>query len=89
MVIFDFKKHVSSKEFRKALWKLHEKGFAQLEIDEIENVFRGDLEESGESAGISKEEISKGISWMKEHPHNHHLSSEQIGKLEEALRRYL
>ncbi|MDO8482953.1 MAG: hypothetical protein Q7S86_04010 [bacterium] len=80
---------VSRKEFKKALYKLRTHGFSHDEIDQIENVFRGDLHESGSSQGISKEEIKKGISWLKDHSGNHHLSSEQLDKLESALRHYL
>ena len=80
---------VSSKEFKKAIYKLRTQGFSHLEVDEVENVFRGDLHESGSSQGISKEEIKKGISWLKDHGGNHHLSSEQLDKVESALRHYL
>lgn len=81
--------HVSIKEFKKALWKLHEKGFSNEQIDSIQNLFQGDLHESGFGAGISKEEMKKGIAYLREHPENHHLHHEQIDKLEEALRHYL
>lgn len=81
---------ISREEFKKALWKLRESGmFSNHEIDEVENVFRGDLSESGSSAGISKEEMKKGIEYLKKNHGNHHLSSEEISKLEEILRRYL
>lgn len=80
---------VSRKEFKKALYKLRTHGFSHGEIDEIENVFRGDLHESGSSEGISKEEIKKGIGWLKDHGGNHHLSHEQLDKLESALQHYL
>ena len=89
MGFFGSSRKVSAIDFKKALWTLREKGFSQIEIDEIENVFRGDLYESEAGAGISKEEMKKGISWLKEHPENHHLHHEQIAKLEEALRHYL
>ncbi len=80
---------VSYKEFKKALYQLRTHGFSHVEINEIENVFRGDLYESGSSAGISKDELNKGISWLKDHPDNHHLSRDRISKLEEVLRHYL
>ena len=80
---------VSHKEFQKALFKLRAHGFSHVEIGEVENAFRGDLNESGPSAGISKEEVRKGISWLKDHPENHHFSHERLAKLEEVLRHYL
>jgi len=89
MGFFGSNKRVDHKEFKKALWKLHEHGFSHLQIEEVENIFRGDLDESGASAGLSPEELSKGIHWLKEHRENHHLSGEQIVKLEEVLGHYL
>ena len=81
---------ISREEFRKVLYKLRSSGtFSNHEIDEIENVFRGDMHESGPSAGISKEEMKTGLEYLKRHPENHHLSHEEIGKLEEAMRHYL
>ncbi len=82
--------HISRDEFRKALYKLRTSGaFSNHEIDEVENVFYGSLHESGLSAGISPEELQKGIHYLKHHPENHHLSPHEIGKLEETLRHYL
>lgn len=82
--------HISRDEFRKALYKLKASGsFSNHEIDEVENIFYASLHESGPSAGISKEELDKGIHYLKRHPENHHLSHDEIGKLEEILRSYL
>ncbi|MEK7208201.1 MAG: hypothetical protein AAB699_01475 [Patescibacteria group bacterium] len=81
---------ISRKEFRRALYKLRTSGgFSNHEIDEVQNVFYSSLNESGSSAGISSEELKKGIRYLKEHRGNHHLSSEETGKLEETLKRYL
>jgi len=77
-------------EFKKALYKLRMSGsFSSQEIDEVENIFYGSLHESGPSAGISSSELEKGISYLKRHPENHHLSSHEIEKLEETMKRYL
>lgn len=82
--------HISRDEFRKVLYKLRISGsFSNQEIDEVENVFYGSLHESGFSAGISSDEVSKGIHYLKHHPENHHLSPHEISKLEEVLKHYL
>ena len=82
--------HISRNEFRKAIYKLKASGsFSNHEIDEVENLFYSSLHESGASAGISSEELQKSIHYLKRHPENHHLSSDEISKLEEILRHYL
>lgn len=82
--------HISRHEFRKVLYKLRTGGsFSNHELDEVENVFYGSLHESGASAGISSHEVEKGLSYLKRHPENHHLSPHEIGKLEEAMKHYL
>ncbi|MDO8594301.1 MAG: hypothetical protein Q7R93_02180 [bacterium] len=82
--------HIDRLEFKKALYKLRVGGaFSNHEIDEVENVFYGSLHESGPSAGISSEELKKGIHYLKHHPENHHLSHDEINKLEEMLKHYL
>ena len=82
--------HISRDEFRKVVYKLKQSGsFSNHEIDEIENVFYGSLHESGASAGISSHEVEKGISYLKRHPENHHLSRVEINKLKEVLHHYL
>ena len=82
--------HIDRHEFKKALWKLRNGGgFSNSEIDEVENVFYGSLHEGGDSAGISSSELTRGIHYLKKHHGNHHLSSDEIEKLEEALKHYL
>ena len=82
--------HISREEFRKAIYKLRVSGtFSNHEIDEVENVFYGSLHETGASAGISPDELKKGIHYLTHHPENHHLSHDEIGKLEETLLHYL
>ncbi|PIQ68619.1 MAG: hypothetical protein COV91_03190, partial [Candidatus Taylorbacteria bacterium CG11_big_fil_rev_8_21_14_0_20_46_11] len=76
-------------EFKRALWKLRERGFSDMERDEVENVFRGDIHESGSSSGISSDELKKGLHYLKHHPENHHLSRDEIQRLEETLKHYL
>ncbi|HBV00848.1 MAG TPA: hypothetical protein DEF00_00440 [Candidatus Taylorbacteria bacterium] len=80
---------ISREEFKKALWKLRGDGFSNHEVDEVENVFRGDMREGGSSAGMSKDEMKQGLHYLRHHPENHHLSHDEINKLEEHLKHYL
>ena len=82
--------HISHHELDKALYHLKEhEGFSDHHIDKVKQIFRGDMEESGVSKGISSHELKKGIEWLKDHPNEHHLSSDHIEKLEEKLRHHL
>lgn len=90
MELFSSSKRISRSEFKRALSRLRGSGrFSSSEIDEVQNIFRGDLYESGSSAGISSSELKKGIRYLKRHRENHHLSSDEIKKLEKTLERYL
>ena len=89
MGFFSSDKKITHEEFRRALSHLREHGFAEGQMHEIENLFYADLNEGGSGAGISADELKKEIHYLKEHPERHHLSGEQIGKLEEALKHYL
>ncbi|MEK7574828.1 MAG: hypothetical protein AAB511_01195 [Patescibacteria group bacterium] len=89
MGFFSGNDKVTYKEFRKVIFRLKESGFSETEREEVASAFRGDLHESSSGAGISKEEMKKGLHWLKEHPGHHHLSPDQLVKLEETLRRYL
>lgn len=81
---------ISHDEFRKTLFKLREGGsFSHQELDEVKNVFHGDLSESGSSAGISGDELKRGLHYLRHHPEEHHLSHEEIKKLEKNLKHYL
>ena len=80
---------ITHEEFKKALWKLRPDGFSNHEIDEVQNVFMGDMRESGHSAGISSKEVEDGLHYLRHHPENHHLSHDEIHKLEGHLKHYL
>ena len=90
MGFFGGSDHITHHEFKKALYHLKEKeGFSEHQLGQIKETFRGDLDEEGSGSGISKEELRKGIHWLKEHLGSHHLSQHNIDTLEEVLRHYL
>jgi len=80
---------ITHHEFKRALFHLKEKGFSESQIEQVESVFRGDLDEEGSGSGISKDELKNGVEWLKEHPDNHHLDSHQIETVEQILKKYL
>ena len=81
------KKKVSKLEFKQVRTLLHHKGFSSREIDEVETVFRADLNESTEyERGIDADEIERGVKWLKENKTKHILSDGRINDVEEALK---
>ncbi|MCR4311181.1 MAG: hypothetical protein NUV54_01250 [Candidatus Taylorbacteria bacterium] len=89
MGFFDDGERVSKDEFKRALWKLRDKGLSHAEIDEVEKAFQGDIYEGGVSAGISKEEIKFTVRRLKDHHGGLALSREHIHKVEDVLKHYL
>jgi hypothetical protein len=81
------KKKVSKLEFKQVRTLLHHKGFSSREIDEVEMIFRADLNEPSQyEQGIDANEIDRGIKWMKSNKRSHFLSEGKIEILEDVLR---
>ena len=79
MGFFGNNDRISHHELKKALYHLKGKeGFSDHHLRQIKETFRGDIDEDGSGSGISKEELKKGIHWLKEHPGQHHLSTHHI-----------
>lgn len=82
--------NISKKRLEKILYRMKLKnGLSEHDIQEVKEVFRGDLDEHGSSKGISKDEMKNGISWLKDHRERHHLSSDDIDELENLMRDHL
>lgn len=89
MGFFGSKKGVSSREIRDVRGHLRARGFSHADIDNVMKVFSGHAGERGIFRGIDKHEIEQGVRWLKDHSSKHTLSSEQIKKLEVALKEKL
>jgi hypothetical protein len=83
-------KRISIKEFKRRVRpRLFSEGFSRDKLDGIENLFQGDLRESGKDSGISAKELEERLKYMRKYPSKHNLSSKQVDKLEEELRKLL
>ena len=76
-------------EFRRALSRLLEKHLSHDDINRLEKIFRGDLDEPGSSEGISRDELKRAIRWMKDNRDEHPFSSDKIATIEATLKKYL
>ena len=85
---FNTKPKVTKEEFKKVRNSLYLSGFTHKELDQVEEIFRADLDESQNyDRGISNEEVDKGIRWMKENLNIHHISAHKIDILEKTLKK--
>ena len=90
MFFFDSGGRISKREFDRACYHLRfDHGFSSEQIIRLEEIFRGDLYESGDATGISREELKKGIAWLKTNTDKHHFSAHQIERIESTLKKYL
>lgn len=87
MGFWSSKSKVTKEEFRKVRSALRSQGLSDYDLNDIEKVFRGDLAEA--DRGIDAQEIKKGIAWLKKNKSKHHLSSDQINKLSQELKKRL
>lgn len=85
------KPRITSEEWKKVrsnLYGLHH--FTTKEIETIEGIFRGDMnEEKYLEKGIDTEELIKGIQYMRQHVNIHHISLEKINALELETMKYI
>ncbi|MFA5652376.1 MAG: hypothetical protein WC933_03345 [Candidatus Paceibacterota bacterium] len=64
--------------------------FTTKELEEIEEVFRGDIDEPRDiDKGIDSEELVKGIQYMRQHINLHHISLAKIDILEIEMMKYI
>ena len=89
MGLFSSDPRVSKTEFEKVRAHLSTKGWSREKINRVEDVFRGDLMESGSDEGISKKELGTGIDWLRESKSKHRFTDEDINEIERSLRERL
>lgn len=84
---WDTKPKVTKEEFQKVRNYLYSMGFSHRELEEVEEIFRSDLDESQNyEQGISGEEVEKGIQWMRANMSVHHIPASKIDILEKELK---
>lgn len=87
----DPKPRVSKREFEKFVRSaLRARNFTHKEIDFVEGLFNGDMNESSErERGVDATELAQQIGWLKAHKSNHSLSLEQINLIDEVMTKYI
>lgn len=87
MGFFDTAKpKISKREFLEARSTLSSKGFNERELNEVQKIFRADLDDVRESErGIDTKEFSAAMDWLRAHLREHALSSHKLDILEEVM----
>ncbi len=80
----DPKPRVTSGEWKLVRGNLRfEHNFTEREVKQIEEIFRGDMDEKRFlDKGIDTEELVKGLQWMRKNLNVHHISPQKIDILE-------
>ncbi|OHA06633.1 MAG: hypothetical protein A2934_01030 [Candidatus Sungbacteria bacterium RIFCSPLOWO2_01_FULL_47_10] len=79
---------ITEEEMRQIRSKLISRGFTARELDDVEKVFRGDMESaSANERGISKKELEDALKFMRENTSKHSIPSHKIDILEEEMRK--
>ena len=84
-----FKPRISKLEFQKLRSALVGHNFSKFERDKVEEIFRGDMEEIGDNAGIDANELTRGLAWMRANKSKHGLSDDKIELLEGEMKKWL
>ena len=74
-------------DLRRALRK--SKKFSDVDLDEVEKTFQGDLNESGAGWGIDRGEIEDRFKWLRKNKSKHKLDTEELDILEEEMMKLL
>ena len=87
----DPKPRVSKREFNLYVRSaLASHNFTHREIEYVEGLFNGDMNESVErEKGVDAKELSEQISWLRAHKNGHTLSDDQIDILETVMTKYI
>ena len=85
------KPRVTELEWKKVRSNLYyDHSFTTKELDKVEEIFRGDMNEEREKdIGIDAEELVEGLQYMREHLDVHHISPEKINALEVEMMKYV
>jgi hypothetical protein len=82
----DTKPRVTKEEFQKVRSALSANGFTMKELDQVEEIFRGDMDDERDiDKGIDEFELKDAIAWMRTHESIHHISSDKISILEKEM----
>ena len=84
------KPHISKLEFAKIRSRLISKKISPQKVDKIEGVFYGDLVETGTlQKGIDKEEVERGLAWLRAHRDDLHLTESEINDVDATMKEFL
>lgn len=89
MSLFNSQKKVTPEEYKKFQWALKKRGLNSTEIDMVDMLFQGHMEEKGNYKGIDKTELESAISWLRGNTEKHKMKEEDMIAIEEELSKYL
>lgn len=86
MGLFGDDKKVSKNELKDVRTRLSQKGFDKTELDDVDKIFHGELNEQG---GAAAKDVKANVDWMRKNMGKHHFSSREIDTMEQELKKKL
>lgn len=85
------KPRVTQEEWKRVRATLLNKYYFTLrEVNQIEEIFRGDMDEQKMlEKGIDTIELVKGIQWMRQHLNTHRISAKKIDAVEVEMMKWI
>ncbi|HEY4477617.1 MAG TPA: hypothetical protein VJB56_03215 [Candidatus Paceibacterota bacterium] len=87
MGLFGDDKKVSKDELKDVRSRLSQKGFDKTELDDVDKVFHGELNERG--GGATAKDVKDNVDWMRKNMGKHHFSKEEIDRIEQEMKKKL
>ena len=78
---------ISKGEYKEARTALFYKGFTAKDLTELDQLVRGDIEES--DSGITKLELNSLVAWLRKNPSKHRFPPDKVDIIEEVLTKKL
>jgi len=84
----DLPKRVTQREWSEIRSRIYSK-LDKQELEQLEMVFRADMEESGKEAGISQVEYDNAMAWLRTNPKKHDLEESDLRLVERYFTEHL
>lgn len=87
MGLFGGEKRVSKDEFKKVRSSLYGDGLTDHKLDDVQNIFHGDMNQG--QHGTTAKDLNDALDYMRKNMDKHHLTAEDLDKVEHEMKKRL